>query len=80
MRPKFLLILTAYFCSCRPDNEKVTMFDAHTFVIVDTTSEAKEFLPIDTHGSDYPIYYIGSQLDTIKIGKRYWRGRKYMRH
>jgi hypothetical protein len=75
MRPKFLFILTAYFCSCHSDLEKVTVFDAHNFVIVDTTSEAKEFLPIDIHSSDYPIYYIGSQLDTIKIGKRYWRGR-----
>jgi hypothetical protein len=75
MRHKVLFIFTAFFCSCHPDSEKATVFDAHNFVIVDTANEAKEFLPIDIHSSDYPIYYIGSQLDTIKIGKRYWRGR-----
>lgn len=75
MRLKYILILTICFSSCKHDKPKVTLFKTRDFIIADTTIEANKVLQFDNHSSDYPIYYIGTKVDTIKIGKRYWRGR-----
>lgn len=75
MRVKDILILTICFSSCKQDKPKVTLFKIQDHIIADTTIEANKFLQFDNYSSDYPIYYIGAKVDTIRIGKRYWRGR-----
>jgi hypothetical protein len=75
MQLKYILILTICFSSCKQDKPKVTLFKTQDFIIADTTIEANKVLQFDNNSSDYPIYYIGAKVDTIKIGKRYWRGR-----
>ena len=74
MRLITFIILAICFISCKQDKQQITFFKAKDFVIADTTINPNNFLNFDTV-SDYPIYYIGLPHDTIKIGKRYWRGR-----
>ena len=74
MQLKYIIILTICFSSCKQDKPKVTLFKTQNFIVADTTIEANQFLKFDEYSSDFPIYFIGSKVDTIKIGKRYWRG------
>jgi hypothetical protein len=69
-----VFIGAVFLCSCQSNLPKVTLFRTLDLVIADTTNEPDQFLRFDDY-SDYPIYYIGSRADTIKIGKRYWLGR-----
>jgi hypothetical protein len=76
MQLKYTLILITLISSCKEGKPKVTLFKTQDFIIADTTIEGNKVLQFDNYMSDdYPIYYIGAQLDTIKIGKRYWKGR-----
>jgi hypothetical protein len=67
-------ICAVFICSCQSNLPKVTLFKTEDLVIADTANKPDQFLRFDDY-SDYPIYYIGSRTDTIKIGKRYWPGR-----
>lgn len=77
MQLKHILFITICFSSCKQEKPKVTLFKTQNYVIADTVIQAKDFLQFDMYSNDYPIYYIGSKVDTIKIGKRYWRGRNH---
>lgn len=72
-----IILLTICFSSCKEDKPQVTFFKTNNYIIADTTTQANRFLQFDINQSDYPIYYIGERHDTIKIGKRYWRGRTH---
>lgn len=75
MRLKDIIVLTICFTSCVQDKSEVTLYKTKDYIIADTTVKANQFLQFDNYSSDYPIYYIGSNVDTIRIGKMYWRGR-----
>lgn len=75
MRLIYFLILTICFNSCKHGKPKVLFFKTQDFIVIDTTIEANKILQPDDYSSDYPIYYIGAKVDTIKIGKRYWKDR-----
>lgn len=72
-----IFFLVFCFCSCKQDPPRVKIAKMDNFFIADTCDEAKQFLTVDDDYSDYPIYYIGHRVDTIKIGKRYWRGQTH---
>jgi len=74
MRSIAILLLAACLSGCKEDPLKVITSKTVDFYIADTCVKAVQFLAIDKYYSDYPIYYIGHRSDTIKIGKRYWRG------
>jgi hypothetical protein len=80
MKLKYILYFTIYFTSCEPHGSKVKTFKADDFFLVDTTEIATRFLQFGDKTNDYPIYYIGPILDTIQIGKQYWRGRTKWRN
>lgn len=63
------------FGSCKQNQLKIKLFKTKNFIVADTSVEASQFLSFDAYTCDYPIYYIGAQLDTIKIGKEYRGGR-----
>lgn len=63
--------------SCQQNLSNVKLYKAGTFVLIDTSTEANQLLPFDNEYCDYPIYYKGTQTDTIKIGRRYWTERTH---
>jgi len=74
---RFITVLALMFCfgACKQNQLKVKFFKAKNFIIADTSVEANQFLSFGDYTCDCPIYYIGAQLDTIKIGKEYRGGR-----
>jgi hypothetical protein len=74
MQLRIVVVVVAFFCSCNRIQPKVTIVKSKDLLIADTSVEANQFLPFGEYTTDYPIYYIGNKLDTIKIGRRYWEG------
>ena len=71
MRLSYLLALTLLLFSCRQNANQVQVFNTKHFVLVDTIFKGNKLLNSEEQYSNYPIYFIGSQSDTVKIGNRY---------
>ena len=71
MRLSYLFALTLLLFSCRQSENQVQVFNTSGFVLVDTVIKGNKLLTLEEPYSNYPIYFIGSQSDTIKIGNRY---------
>lgn len=74
MRLILLLLLVFYFSSCF-QKTPVSIFKMQNFIIADTSLKATDYLSYKQKYSDYPIYYIGSRSDTLRIGSPYKRGK-----
>jgi len=66
-----LLTATSCFLSCTQNDRHVSIFNTKDFVLIDTSASADHFLRYDEHEYNFPIYYIGKESDTIKIGEWY---------
>ena len=71
MRLLYLFSLTLLLSSCRQSENQVQVFNTGGFVLVDTILKGNKLLNFEEQYSHYPIYFIGSQSDTVKIGNRY---------
>ena len=71
MRLSYLFALTLLLFSCRQSENQVQVFNTTSFVLVDTILKGNKLLNFEELYSNYPIYFIGSQSDTVKIGNRY---------
>ena len=71
MRLPYLLALTLLLSSCRQNKNHVQVFNTSGFVLVDTILKGNKLLNVEEPYSNYPIYFIGSHSDTVKIGNRY---------
>jgi len=71
MRLSYLFALTLLLSSCRQSENQVQVFNTGGFVLVDTILKGNKLLNFEEQYSHYPIYFIGSQSDTVKIGNRY---------
>jgi hypothetical protein len=71
MRLSYLFALTLLLSSCRQSENQVQVFNTGGFVLVDTILKGNKLLNFEEKYSHYPIYFIGSQSDTVKIGNRY---------
>ena len=71
MRLSHLFAWTLLLFSCRQNKNHVQVFNTNGFVLVDTILKGNKLLNIEEPYSNYPIYFIGSQSDTVKIGNRY---------
>jgi hypothetical protein len=75
MQLRIVILLAIFFYSCNHIQPKVTIATSKDLLIQDTSFDANQFLPFSEYDTDYPIYYIGPKLDTVKIGRRYGLGR-----
>ena len=71
MRLLVNLALIFSISSCMQSKNHVKIFSTNEFVLIDTTLTGNKFLTFEESYSNYPIYFIGSNTDTIKIGSRY---------
>lgn len=71
MRLLYIFALTLLTTTCQQSKNRVDIFNANEFVLVDTNLNGNKLLTLGESYSNYPIYFIGSKADTIKIGKRY---------
>ena len=71
MRLLNLFALSLLLFSCRQSENHVQVFNTSGFVLVDTILKGNKLLNLEETYSNYPIYFIGSQSDTVKIGNRY---------
>ena len=71
MRLPYLFALTLLLSSCRQSENQVLVFNTSDFVLIDTVLKGNKFLNVEEPYSRYPIYFIGSKCDTLKIGNRY---------
>lgn len=69
MRILLFIILPLYLASCMHRKPGINIVNTKAFVLVDTNGPSNAYLQ-EPEG-DFPIYYIGRLLDTIRIGKRY---------
>jgi|GEM_PF-1014931 len=68
-----LLGLTICCASCRQYEKSLHVYQTLNAIVIDSAAAPNQFLQYNTQ-FDYPIYFIGPKQDTIRIGKRYWRG------
>ena len=71
MRLSYLFVLPLLLFSCGQSENQVQVFNTTGFVLVDTILKGNKLLNFEEPYSNYPIYFIGSQSDTVKIGNRY---------
>jgi hypothetical protein len=71
MRLLYLFTLTLLLSSCRQTEKQVQIYNTNGFVLIDTILKGDKFLNEKDLYSNYPIYFIGSQSDTVKIGNHY---------
>jgi hypothetical protein len=71
MRYSLLLTIGLLFTKCGSDKEAHLYFNEGR-VIVDSTTQGKEFLSFDPDdsGAYYPVYYLGKPTDTVFLGRR----------
>ena len=70
MRLSYIFALTLLF-SYRQGENQVQVFNTSSFVLADTILKGNKLLNFEERYSNYPIYFIGSHSDTVKIGNRY---------
>jgi hypothetical protein len=70
MQLRIVVVFVAFLCSCNHIQPRVIIAKSKDLLIADTSFGANQFLPISEYSSDYPVYYIGYKLDSIKIGGR----------
>ena len=71
MRLLYPFGLTLLLSSCQQSENQVQVYNTSGFVLVDTILKGNKLLNFEEQYSHYPIYFIGSQSDTVKIGNRY---------
>jgi hypothetical protein len=74
MRITWFIIIALVNASCIHSKSEIRTIKRKGFVLVDTNRLSTEYLQ-GQQDVDFPIYYIGPFKDTIRIGRRYWRGR-----
>lgn len=61
--------------SCKGKKATIRIYRSDKIVIVDSSASPEKFITSANKTADFPVYYLGYPSDTIRIGKRYWRGR-----
>lgn len=74
MRLSCLFALALLLFSCRQSESQVQVFKRSGFVLVDTILKENTLLSLEEQHSNYPIYFIGTPSDTVKIGNSYRAG------
>jgi hypothetical protein len=75
MKHILILTFTTFLFSCKSGQNRSVIIQTPDFVLIDSMNGATDFVDPKFPETEYPIYYIGSKQDTVRIGRRYSRVR-----